>query len=112
MEARHDPDAALRRAILSTERDVVVERAGGSAGLVRAVPMASLGADGECPFSGRPLDKRHPYHLTYKAVIEHAARLARREEKADGDDEALWQRMCTLRGWTTPRIKRWLTVEE
>jgi len=50
--------------------------------------MASLGADGECPFSGRPLDKRHPYHLTYKAVIEHAARLARREEKADGDDEA------------------------
>ena len=31
---------------------------------------------------------RHPYHLTYKAVIEHAARLARREEKADGDDEA------------------------
>ena len=44
LTARANDDAALRRAILSTERDVVVEMAGGSAGLVRAVPMASLGA--------------------------------------------------------------------
>ena len=44
LKARANDDAALRRAILSTERDVVVEMAGGSEGLVRAVPMASLGA--------------------------------------------------------------------
>ena len=42
--------------------------------------MASLGRR-RVPVLGRPLDKRHPYHLTYKAVIEHAARLARREER-------------------------------
>ena len=50
--------------------------------------MASLGTDSECPFSGRPLDKRHPYHLTYKAVIEHAAAARAARGEADGDDEA------------------------
>jgi len=41
----------------------------------QAVPKAMEATQGVCPFSGRRLDPRHQYFVTYKNVIEYAHRM-------------------------------------
>ena len=41
----------------------------------RAIPKAVEAIQGVCPFSGRRLDPRHHYFVTYKSIIEYAVRL-------------------------------------